>query len=91
MKGQARTVEATLAVLARSRSNEEKLEQNLSLHKKITTTELAKKLRWTTNKTNSTLYRLIDKDVVRFEYFTDKKKGKTVKELYLTSNKNFLR
>ena len=90
MKEQARTLEATMALLARSRSNEEKLEQHLALCKKLTTTELAKKLRWTTNKTNSTLYRLIDKDIVRFEYFTDKK-GKTVKELYLTPSIEFLR
>ena len=89
MEKQARTLEATMALLARSRSNEEKLEQYLALNKKITTSELAKKLNWTINKTNSTLYRLIDKDVVRFEYFTDKK-GKTVKELYLTPSKEFL-
>lgn len=90
MNNKARTFEATMANLARSRNNEEKLEQQLSVDKKLTTPQLVKKLKWTINQTNSTLYRLRSKGAIRYTRSIDNR-GKVIKEIYLVPHTEFMR
>lgn len=85
----ARTINATVALLVRSRNNEDELERMLARNGKLTTGELASKLKWTINQTNSTIYRLKSKNVIDYSYLSEN--GKVVKLVSLIHHSRFLK
>jgi hypothetical protein len=91
MKKNHNTIAATLVLLAKSKDNEEKLEKNIAqLGGKATTKELMKKLKWTNGKVNSTIYRLKNKQVVRYKYI-EPTEGKIMKEITLIPYTEFVK
>jgi transcription initiation factor IIE alpha subunit len=84
-----KTYEATLKLLLRSENNEREIETLLSSNRKMTSRELADKLGWTLNKTNSTLYRLKNKHIIEFNYLQNK--GKLVKQVEIVPRNAYLK
>lgn len=86
-----KTYLATLKLLTQSKDNEEKLERCVAqLGGKATTKELMKRLNWSNAKVNSTIYRLKQKQVLRYEYI-EPSEGKIMKEIKLIPYSEFIR
>lgn len=91
MEKEDNTYLATLKLLTKSKDNEKKLETCIAqLGGKATTKQLMKKLSWTNSKVNSTVYRLKEKQVLRYEYI-EPSEGKIMKEIKLVPYSEFIR
>lgn len=84
-----KTYEATLALLQRSRNNVKVVEDYLVKKGKASTPKIANSLGWTTNKTNSIIYKMKKEGIIDYNY--EIVNGRTVKEVFLSPLDTYLK